>query len=136
MKPILYLVDDDDSTNIYNEIILSEVKEIEAFKIFDNVEIALDALEKVERKPDFLFLDINMPKISGWDVVVEIQKSPDKYLNAPFRIYMLSTSLSEFDLKEEAKHPLVTKMIEKPLTEELLNELLHNKEIHHNNSID
>jgi len=124
MRPVLFLVDDDYPTNRYHEIILSEIKEINSFQIFENSEVALNTLKTKTQKPSFLFLDINMPKLNGWECVEEIQKSPAEYLSTPFNIFMLTTSSSKFDLEKKDRFPLVQKIIEKPITEEIILEII------------
>jgi len=55
MRPVLFLVDDDYPTNRYHEIILSEIKEINSFQIFENSEVALNTLKTKTQKPSFFF---------------------------------------------------------------------------------
>jgi len=61
-----------------------------------------------------------MPKLNGWEFVEEVQKSPSEYLSTPFNIFMLTTSSSKFDLEKKDRFPLVQKIIEKPITEEII----------------
>ncbi len=122
MGPIFYFLDDDYATNVYHEIILSEIKEIGSFFILDDPEVALSKLE--EQKPDYLFLDINMPKISGWEIVDHIQKSPENFLKYPYQIFMLTTSSSKFDHEKLVKYPIVKRILEKPLSALKIKELI------------
>ena len=69
MKSILLAEDDSFLSNIY----FTKLKEAGY-----SVDIAIDgesALVKIkEKKPDLVLLDIVLPKISGWDVLEEINK--------------------------------------------------------------
>lgn len=118
LRPVIYFVDDDYPTNVYNEIIVSQIARVQSYKIFDDAVLALEEIGKAERKPNIIFLDINMPILSGWEFVTEIEKSPANYLEKPYCIIMLSTSLRGKDKEKYAASDLVKSMIEKPLTEE------------------
>jgi CheY-like chemotaxis protein len=47
--------------------------------------------------PDYIFLDLNMPKIDGWECLMSIKKLP-VYRNVP--VVMYSTSNKEKDRKQ------------------------------------
>lgn len=72
--------------------------------------------------PTVLFLDINMPTLTGWDVLREFEKIP--HLIIPnFTIYILSSSVDPADKQRAADSPLVKGYIEKPLNKAILKEL-------------
>lgn len=61
-----------------------------------------------------LFLDINMPRLNGWEVIRRIEKMPDstrRYLT----VYILSTYLNANDIMKAEQHLLVQDVLEKPL---------------------
>ena len=75
-----------------------------------------------KRQPDAIFLDINMPKINGWEFLdaykkINITKSPI--------VIMLTTSISPEDQQKAAMNPLVSSFKSKPLNESHLKELQH-----------
>src|SRR5687767_891638 len=49
------------------------------------------------QRPDVIFVDVNMPKISGWDCLTQI-KSQEKTKDIP--VFMYSTSSHERDIKK------------------------------------
>ena len=61
-----------------------------------------------------LFLDINMPELSGWQVLEKLKGMPD-IINW-FTIYILSSSLDERDITRAYQNQLVKSYLEKPLT--------------------
>lgn len=72
--------------------------------------------------PTILFLDINMPTLTGWDVLREFEKIPE--LVVPnFTIYILSSSVDPADKQRAASNPLVTGYLEKPLNKTILEQL-------------
>jgi CheY-like chemotaxis protein len=62
-----------------------------------------------------LFLDINMPVLSGWDVLDRFAHFSDA-VKKQFKIFILSSSVAITDKEKANKNPLVTGFIEKPLT--------------------
>jgi CheY-like chemotaxis protein len=63
-----------------------------------------------------LLLDINMPEISGWDVLDRLNDLPDS-TKKDLNIYMLTSSISIADKLKASCNMLVSGFIEKPLTE-------------------
>ncbi len=83
--------------------------------------IGIDYLNGPE-KDTILFLDINMPFLSGWDVLNRFALLPEK-IKKQFSIYMLSSSVDIEDRKRAINSPLVSGFIEKPLSIEGLQEM-------------
>lgn len=124
MKPIIYCIEDDYVTNIYNEIVFSKLEEVDSVRVFGDSTKALFAIRAAEQKPHIIFLDINMPKMNGWQVVKSIEEAPYDFLANPYYVFMLTTSLSKVDRDKSQKSPLVKGFIEKPLTKEKIQEIL------------
>jgi len=76
----------DDSQVVINslEAVLSEIEKsgLAEFSFFVNSEEVYDKLEKEELEYDLLFVDINMPKVSGYDLA-KLAKSKEKYRFKP-----------------------------------------------------
>ena len=62
-----------------------------------------------------VFLDINMPSLTGWDVLEKIESYPEPARKS-LKIYMLSSSVDQQDREKADKHPLVLGYITKPLS--------------------
>jgi CheY-like chemotaxis protein len=62
-----------------------------------------------------LFLDINMPVLSGWDVLDRFTLFPEA-LKKQFTIYILSSSVAHEDRKKADDNILVSGFLEKPLS--------------------
>lgn len=72
---IFYAEDDEDDREIFADI-LREINPNFQLVIAKNGKEALDILRRVEKPlPDIIFLDINMPKMDGFQTLVEIKKS-------------------------------------------------------------
>ncbi|MEW7277086.1 response regulator [Aquimarina sp. 2201CG1-2-11] len=123
------LIDDDKATNFYNERVVSKH---ESFYKVNKVQSGLAALEyltavenNLETKPDLIFLDINMPAMNGWEFLLEFSKLNPKVTDG-IKIILLSTSSNPDDVKAFAKNHSVDDFINKPLSIDLLNDVLKN----------
>jgi len=50
----------------------------------------------VEHVPDLVLLDVNMPKLDGWEVLHFLRKRPE---TSDIRVMMLTTAAQKFDLE-------------------------------------
>lgn len=71
----------------------------------------------------FLFLDINMPTMSGWEFMDQFNLLPNG-LKEQFRVSILSSSVDPADKNRAASHSRISGFIEKPLTKSRLESLL------------
>jgi CheY-like chemotaxis protein len=111
-------VDDDYINNIANERLIKKLGiSFESVNFLDPSE-ALEFLSKDEQKFDLMLLDINMPRLNGWEFL-------DKYKSivGKFPIFMLTSSLDPSDQRKAAEHPLLTGFFVKPLTKEMMLEI-------------
>jgi CheY-like chemotaxis protein len=115
-----FIIIDDDSINnfICRKFIQIMVPDANVEGFTDPQE-GIEHIESTYPRPNaeeaILFLDINMPVLSGWDVL-------DKFINFPevtkqqFKIFMLSSSVNTEDKQKASNNPMVSGFIEKPLT--------------------
>ncbi|MBS1493732.1 MAG: response regulator [Bacteroidetes bacterium] len=121
------LVDDDGINNTLCRAVITKVFEGANVKAFQIPEEALAYIQdNYASKEDFfttLFLDINMPSMTGWEFIEEFNKFPDK-IKKQFTIYMLSSSVDNKDMERAGKNNLIKCYISKPLKRETLKVLL------------
>ncbi|WP_405294687.1 response regulator [Algibacter sp. Ld11] len=122
------LIDDDKFTNFYNEKI---VKKYNAFDSVQSVNSGADALAYLQKamdglvkKPEVIFLDINMPAMNGWEFIEEYSKL-DKAFTADIKIIMLTTSSNPKDQEKANDSYFINGYINKPLSITLLDEALN-----------
>ena len=97
---VLLADDDQDDRELFSEALAS----LDADIAYEGAEDGKEALEKLQTKatrPSIIFLDINMPVMSGWDVLKQL-KSNEQYGDIPVIVYSTSSGQREkktaFDL--------------------------------------
>ena len=126
MKHFL-LVDDDEISNfIHKRVILSADPDAVVTEIQSSVQAIAFLNERVrsgEALPDFLFIDINMPELNGFDILQEIQKTMNTHLQN-MKVYMVSSSLYDRDKERALQFSFVNGFIEKPLSKQGILEMI------------
>lgn len=118
-QPKNYIVVDDDTTNnLICDYTLRKYDKDANISLFPDPDKALIFIEEKYTSiktplPTMLFLDVNMPAMSGFEFLNEFMKF-DPELQQQFTIYMLSSSIEDFDSSSK-KYPLVAGFISKPL---------------------
>ncbi len=121
LKRIL-LIDDDVNTNFYNRILFEQAKVSDDILEFQNAEKGLDYL-KNENEVSLILLDINMPIMNGWQFLEAYEQLNEKQKEAII-VVMLTSSINIDDQEKAAKYDSVKKFIRKPISPELINEIL------------
>lgn len=121
------LIDDDPATNLYHKIIIREGGWAEKTIVVNDGEEAMAYLEQPfgeeNPRPNLIFLDINMPRMNGWEFL-EAYKNLTPEQQAENIVIMLSTSCNPDDLQRAKANPFINEYRSKPLTDEILAELL------------
>jgi CheY-like chemotaxis protein len=113
------LVDDDPLNNYLTKMILKKSFEGAYVKDFTIPEEGLEFIKTEPRhtpsgEKTILFLDINMPTLTGWEFL-EAFEHFDASIKEQYDIYILSSSVNISDLNLAKENPLVLDFIEKPL---------------------
>ncbi len=100
MQKTLLIVDDDpDDIQLFCEAVTEISKTFHCFSA-GNGEEALQLLNVTIVKPDFIFLDLNMPRMSGKQCLIQLKNNP-QFANIPVIIY--STSKIEKDIEDSLR---------------------------------
>lgn len=111
-----YIVVDDDSTNnLICEMLFHKYDAEANVTVFQQPEEALEYIRfsKTSLTETLLFLDVNMPTMSGWEFLDEFF-TYDPELIKNIRIYILSSAIHDF-AEERSIYPLVLDFKSKPL---------------------
>jgi len=119
----ILLIDDSPADNFICNRAIRKAAVAETVTTTTGAREALDFLAKAINgkfpKPEIIFLDINMPGMSGWDFLEEY-KLLEKAQKAEIIVCMLSTSNDKIDKKKAAGYDDVSGYVSKPLTKEKL----------------
>lgn len=119
LKQVLLVDDDPDYGYLVQEALSDCQPPCRLTTLSSGIDL-LDWLETNEH-PTVIFLDINMPVSTGFDIL-KLLKSADRYKAIP--VVMLSVSLAHEDIRESYQIGANAYMI-KPLTNRLLKEKMH-----------
>lgn len=120
--PERFLIIDDDPAN--NILCISSIKKTFAeaeVKAFTEPEEGINYIEHTYREnpvPTILFLDLNMPTLTGWDVLNRFQNMISS-LNS-IKVFILSSSINPADKQRAFENGLVEGFLEKPLSKSAL----------------
>jgi CheY-like chemotaxis protein len=118
----ILLVDDDPHSNFFHQRLLNKISCTKRIEVAIDGEMALDFIRAKVYKPDIIFLDINMPKMDGFEFLIEYEKlNPDEKAKI---VVMLSSSLNPDDKKKAEEYSSVTGFITKYLEKESVEKIL------------
>jgi len=118
----ILLIDDDVNSNFYNRILFEQAKVCDEIIEFQNAEEGLDYL-KNENEVSLILLDINMPIMNGWQFLEAYDQLDEKQKEAII-VVMLTSSINIDDQEKASKYHSVKKFIRKPISPELINEIM------------
>ncbi len=123
------LVDDDEASNFIHKLLLNRsgvVNQIDtALNGQEAFTLLSDCLEHLDNEhcwPDYIFLDLNMPVMNGWEFLNKLNSLIDKAKHLP-KIYLLTSSANPDDEVRAQQIPSVTQFLKKPLTLDLLSQI-------------
>jgi CheY-like chemotaxis protein len=123
----IMLIDDNPDDNFFHERV---IRKNEAANFVVVRQTASDALEylrtksqHIDKHPDLIFLDINMPGMNGWEFLEEYKKL-DKELQSNAIVVMLTTSNNPDDKIKAKSSGNLFDFKTKPLTKGMLEEIM------------
>ena len=123
----ILLIDDSTADNFIHKRVISKMNCCDEIIVTFDGQEGLDYLTTVVEgefpKPELVFLDINMPGMTGWDFLERYNQLPDTQ-KAGIVVCMLTTSESEEDRTKAKQFDILSGFYHKPLTEEKMQLLL------------
>lgn len=125
------LIDDSEIDNLINKKMLEGTMFAERIYVHTSSKSALEFLKNLDRNqtlsgvqiPEFIFLDINMPLMDGFQFLEEFSKLSEEIRNQA-QIIMLTSSVNPADVERASEFGKVYKYLNKPLSINQLNELI------------
>jgi CheY-like chemotaxis protein len=131
LYPTIMLIDDNRIDSIMNKKVLEKEKIAKQILIFNNANIALDHLRKLDKLnnidtnevPSLILLDMYMPEMDGFMFVDEYDKLSDT-IKDNSKIVFVTSSLLTKDQQATLMKKNVVKFVGKPLAKSRLDEIL------------
>jgi CheY-like chemotaxis protein len=99
-KRFLLIDDDFDDSELFLEA-LSKVDPASICDCFPQGRLALSRLSAQEiDMPDMIFLDINLPVMSGWEILVELKRQ-ETFKEIPVIMYSTSSNQRDKDIAKD-----------------------------------
>lgn len=131
MLDLIMCIDDDPITlmllkKVINKALFS--KEIitaqngeEALEFFKSLKNEPDK-DTIEKQPQLIFLDLNMPVMGGWEFLDHFNTT--EYLDFNnIKVIILSSTIDPEDINKSKTYPIVIDFLPKPITTSLLDHL-------------
>lgn len=117
----IILIDDDGLTNIINKRIIQMVNNTIEVVVFTDIEAAEIFLKTADQSGEYLILlDVNFPFSNGWEFLENY-----KQFHIQSKVIVLSSSIDTYDRDKARKYPMVVDYITKPLSLEMVKEMLY-----------
>ncbi len=125
-KHQLLLIDDNDIDQLLHRKIIEILFPTASVQLFNDATVALQHIvtRSVDVSHTIIFLDIQMPVMNGFQFLDAFHLLPED-IKSKYTIYVVSSSVNQYDISKAKNNPYVKDMIIKPLTKETLLNLLH-----------
>lgn len=121
----IILIDDNTTTLFYNKDLINDLAPKSKVHSFDDCIVFLADYKKnlfPINRTILLLLDINMPKLNGYEVLEQLEEENEDITN--INVIMVTSSNLKSDIEKSTRFINVIGYIEKPLTKEnLINKL-------------
>jgi len=99
VKRFLLIDDDTDDRELFSEA-LASVNPVIICDLAADAEEAFTKLDKKENTPDMIFLDINLPVMTGWQFLSNL-KNTEAYKDIPVIMYSTSNNQRDKDIARD-----------------------------------
>jgi CheY-like chemotaxis protein len=125
------LIDDNEIDNLINQKMIESVNLCENILVYSGARSALEYLKNIESiknipkdvlLPEYIFLDVDMPFMDGFQFMDEFRKLSDE-VKVNCKIILLTSSIDPKDIQKSKKDKFIMKYLTKPLTQENLKKI-------------
>lgn len=114
------LIDDSKIDNYINTKVLEMSGRASQIKAYDSAAEAIEYLKYSKELPNFIFLDLYMPTMDGFDFLEEFEKLGMEKKKS-IKVLLLSGAYDTPEVVRIKKHDWISGYLVKPLTYEVLN---------------
>ncbi len=111
----IILIDDDPIQNLVNRKLIIEQNPESKIVDFLNPLKGIEYIKKEREQIDLIFLDLNMPEMSGWDVIKELEIA-----QIDVSVQILTSSIDKNDFLRANYHSQIKGILTKPLKKDML----------------
>jgi CheY-like chemotaxis protein len=98
LSKLFLLADDDhDDAELFSEAINRVDPSINVHHVDNGTDVFEFLNKESHKKPDLIFLDLNMPKMSGWQCLAQLKNNP-AYKDIPVIIYTTSSHYRDTEI--------------------------------------
>ena len=119
---LIVLIDDDKMDNFAHRRLIEKAGFAKEILEFEYADEALEFFKTKDRPVGVIFLDVNMPRMNGFEFLEAYERLPESQ-RARTVVMMLSTSSSDNDMNAAKNFKSVQAYHSKPLTVELLEQV-------------
>ena len=120
----ILLIDDNEADNYLHKMVIEELGCAKQVHVVYDGEEAIQYLTQKNNGhipiPDVIFLDINMPKMNGWEFLEAYEKLVAEERRCKALVLMLTTSLNPDDYQLADQNDNIKAFMNKPLTADQL----------------
>ncbi|WP_108803845.1 response regulator [Aquimarina sp. Aq107] len=134
MVETVLLIDDDKATQYIHKRIITKHNDFKNVLTFLGGDIALTYLKSINvsfiKKPQLIFVDLNMPSMNGWEFIEAYNKLGDDIIKHS-KLMILTTSSNPNDISRSKTVKGVSDYIVKPLSNQKLDHILKTYFVNH-----
>ena len=128
--PKIFILDDDRISNELNKLVfkLMGITDIDIRTTGHDALLYFEDCIKENEFPDLMFIDLNLPGMSGFDFIEKYETLYKSYMPGR-RIIMLTNSILEEDRDTAIKFDSVLDFLSKPLSRKILMEIFQKADV-------
>lgn len=118
------LIEDDQAMNYYHQRLFVKQDFADEVLSYHSAKEALNGIKSLQQVTLlYIFLDLNMPQMDGWQFIEELEKLKFDS-NTQIKLFVLSSSVNPNDMMKAKQNSAVTDYLSKPLSIETITNII------------